>query len=93
MALRSKVKMVPPQYKKGGLHGTPMEKPKAKVITKEDLNASGCATPNCGHDHSVLYLHGGCHISAATTVRYEKVIETLIIDCAKCGKEITRIKL
>jgi hypothetical protein len=65
----------------------------SKTITKEDLNGMGCGTPNCGHDHSTLYLHASCHIGAATVVRYEKAIETLVIECAECEKEVVRIKL
>jgi hypothetical protein len=70
-----------------------MKKPKAKVITKEELNDAGCGTPNCNHNHSTLYLHGGCHINALTSVRYEKKIETLIIECGACEEEVVRIKL
>jgi hypothetical protein len=66
---------------------------KARTVTKSEMNASGCATPNCGHDHSILYLHAGCHPSSPTWVRYEKAIETLIITCHNCDKEVVRIKL
>jgi hypothetical protein len=66
---------------------------KAKVMTKEDLNKSGCGLPNCTHDHSKLFLHSSCHIEAPTWVIYEKAIETLIVKCADCGNEVIRIKL
>jgi hypothetical protein len=42
------------------------------ALTRTDLDASGCGTPNCDHDHSVLYLHGRCHPAAATRARYVK---------------------
>jgi hypothetical protein len=60
-------------------------------LTAKVLDASGCGTPNCGHDHSVLYLHPRCHPQAGTWVRYEKKSGTLIVDCARCNREIARV--
>lgn len=65
----------------------------AKTVTKEDLNAAGCAQPNCGHDHSVIYLHPGCHVGSTTIARYEKATEELILECNTCEKEVMRLKL
>jgi hypothetical protein len=90
------VRMVPPQYKKGGSHAmseSKIRKREAKTVTKVELNAAGCATPDCGHDHSTLYLHSACHTNSGSYVRYEKEIESLIITCARCDDEIIRIKL
>jgi hypothetical protein len=66
---------------------------KARTVTKADLNKQGCGVPNCGHDHSIVYLHGACHLSAPTWSRYEKKTETLIIECCVCKKEVIRIRL
>jgi hypothetical protein len=65
----------------------------AKTVTKQDLNAAGCGSEGCGHDHSVLYLHPGCHVGSATIVRYEKKTEELVIECNTCEKEVVRVKL
>jgi len=62
-------------------------------LTVEDLNKAGCGMPNCTHDHSVLYLHPRCHLSAGTRVRYEKKGRLLVIECWECGKEVARVKL
>jgi hypothetical protein len=64
-----------------------------KPISKYELNVMGCGEPNCKHDHSVLYLHSSCHPRSATWTRYEKISETLVITCAKCDKEVVRIRL
>jgi hypothetical protein len=64
-----------------------------KVITKGDLNSSGCSSPNCGHDHSELFLHSSCHIGAGTYVKYVKATERLHISCSQCEKEIVIIQL
>jgi hypothetical protein len=64
-----------------------------KPISKYELNVMGCGTPNCGHDHSILYLHAQCHPRSATWIRYEKIPEVLVITCAKCDKEVARIRL
>jgi hypothetical protein len=64
-----------------------------KVVTKKDLDASGCGVPDCGHDHSVLYLHPRCHLRAGTRVRYEKATGLLVVECVRCGREVTRIAL
>jgi hypothetical protein len=65
----------------------------ALTVTKEQLDASGCSSPNCNHDHSTLYIHAVCHISSAVCVKYEKKTGLIIVECAECDKEVIRIKL
>ena len=60
-------------------------------MLKAELDATGCNMPNCGHDHSVLYLHAICHPGYAVDVRYEKKLGHLVVTCHKCGQEVARI--
>lgn len=48
-----------------------------KVMTK-------CDTPNCTHDHSVLYLRPRCHPDAGLDVRYERGSGVVNVSCRKC---------
>jgi hypothetical protein len=63
------------------------------IVDKDILNNAACDNPDCGHDHSTLFLHSNCHNEAPTWTRYQKDIETLIITCAECDEEIIRIRL
>lgn len=64
----------------------------SRLLLKADLDAAGCAAPDCGHDHDqVLVLHARCHRSSAVDVRYEKRLGHLVITCHKCGYEVARI--
>jgi hypothetical protein len=62
-----------------------------RLLLKPELDAAGCDMPDCGHDHSVIYLHAACHPHSATRARYEKALGHLIIACHKCGTEVARI--
>jgi hypothetical protein len=68
-------------------------KPMSKTLTQADLNDRGCGTPNCGHDHSVLYLHSGCHPQTPTWAVYEKASGVLTIRCARCRKVVAQLKI
>lgn len=57
-------------------------------VGKAELDASGCETPNCMHDHTTLYLHSGCHPGAGLEARYEKKIGALFFNCAECDREV-----
>jgi hypothetical protein len=54
-------------------------------IGKATLDAMGCGTPGCTHDHSSLYLHSECHSEAPMWARYDKVNGALILECSICG--------
>lgn len=57
----------------------------AGPIGKAELDAMGCGTPGCAHDHSQLYLHSECHSGAPMWGRYDKKQGALILECSICG--------
>ncbi len=61
------------------------------TLTRVVLDKMGCATPFCGHDHSILYLHAQCHPRAKLDARYVKDDGVLILTCAVCQKETARV--
>lgn len=61
------------------------------ILTREDLDASGCDDPGCTHDHSILYLHSQCHPDHGVTARYDKRQGLVIICCLGCHVEVVRI--
>lgn len=65
--------------------------PPLPPLTAADLDKMGCGVPDCGHDHSILYLHSRCHLRAGSSVRYEKKSGLIIVDCKVCGKEVARV--
>lgn len=56
------------------------------VQTRSRLDKMGCSTPNCGHDHSELFLVPVCHERAGLEVKYVKATGYLILTCNECGK-------
>jgi hypothetical protein len=64
-----------------------------RPLTQTELDAQGCGTPNCGHDHSVLWLHGACHPSLGTRVAYHKTTGVLEITCRRCHRHIATIEV
>jgi hypothetical protein len=32
-----------------------------QALSKQELDAMGCSIPDCGHDHSIIYLNPRCH--------------------------------
>jgi hypothetical protein len=58
---------------------------------KAELDAMGCGTPDCEHDHSVLYLHPVCHKGAGTYVAYHKDLGVLTIECVECEQPLGAI--
>ena len=63
------------------------------ALSRKQLDATGCGEPNCGHDHSELYLHSICHPSAGTRVSYAKPTGMLTIECRRCGKLVAHVKV
>lgn len=60
-------------------------------LTADVLEQMGCSTPDCGHDHSELYLHSHCHPDAPVWPHYIKADHMLIFECAECDKEVARV--
>jgi hypothetical protein len=63
------------------------------ALTCEAMDQAGCGTPNCTHDHQVLFLRSTCHPGASTDVAYVKRTGTLRILCHRCERLITEIKV
>lgn len=63
------------------------------ALTKAQLDDSGCGTPNCGHDHSLLYVHPACHPHAALDAVYVKASGTLKVNCHRCGAYVVEIEV
>lgn len=61
------------------------------ALTRMDLDAAGCETPNCGHDHTVLYLYSRCHGSAGQRVSYDKRTGSIRIVCRKCEAVVAEV--
>jgi hypothetical protein len=61
------------------------------ALTRQELDRSGCGTPNCQHDHSVLYLEPRCHVGAGVFAKYTKATGAISFSCAKCRKPIIEI--
>lgn len=63
------------------------------TLTQAILDASGCDTPNCREDHSILYIKGHCHPRAAVEAAYHKASGTLRISCFRCRRPIAEIEV
>jgi hypothetical protein len=62
-------------------------------LTRQQLDAAGCGTPNCGHDHSVIYLVSGCHPASGVEVRFNKPRGLLEVRCKRCEKPVADVKV
>jgi hypothetical protein len=62
-----------------------------QALTADSMNRMRCENPNCGHDHSVLYLNASCHPKAGVEVRYTKATAILTLECKKCKKVVADI--
>ena len=62
-------------------------------LTRARLDAQGCGMPDCGHDHTVLHLHGRCHPSAGTRAKYDKRTGVLTIACRHCRKLVGEVRV
>jgi hypothetical protein len=60
-------------------------------VTQLDLDPMGCGTPDCGHDHSILFMHAQCHPKAGLEVAYHKALGALICRCNACKGEVSRV--
>ena len=57
-------------------------------LTRNVLDNAGCGTPDCDHDHSVLYVHSRCHTGAPFTAAYIKATGILKLTCAVCERPV-----
>jgi hypothetical protein len=62
-----------------------------KPLTRAKLDSMGCGMPDCGHDHTVLYLHSRCHPASGVSAHYDKRTGTLTINCRSCKTFIAEI--
>ena len=62
-----------------------------RLFLKADLDRAGCEIPNCGHDHSRIFLSCRVHVRCGADVCYDKTLGHLIATCCVCGQEIARI--
>jgi hypothetical protein len=63
------------------------------ALSRKQLDAMGCGTPNCGHDHTVLFIHGACHPSAGSRASYNKQTGLLTMICRQCKKPVAEVKV
>lgn len=61
------------------------------VLTREDLDATGCGNPGCTHDHTVLFLGTNCHPQAGLNVSYDKRTGRLCVTCRRCDAPAAEI--
>lgn len=64
-----------------------------KPLTRAELDRAGCDNPNCGHDHTVLFLHPVCHTGGGVEVAYDKRIGLLAIRCNVCGRRVAEVEV
>lgn len=63
-------------------------------LTQRDLDNAACGMPGCTHeDHSEVWLHGRCHMSAGTCVMYRRGTGVIVISCRQCGAFINAIEV
>lgn len=55
------------------------------------MDAAGCGTPNCTHDHTILYLHSRCHPGRGAEVYYDKRTGVLTVKCRVCKRPIALV--
>ncbi len=62
--------------------------------TRATMDVAGCGVPNCGHDHSVLFLHpAGCHMTAGLEAAYTKRTGLLVLRCQRCKQVAAEIEV
>jgi hypothetical protein len=61
------------------------------ALTCEQLDPAGCGSPNCNHDHTVLYLYARCHPNAGAMVSYDKRTSSIRVMCRRCKAEIAEV--
>jgi hypothetical protein len=64
-----------------------------KPLTQLELFHGGCSTPDCGHDHSTLYINQHCHEHAGLDVCYIKAEGILRMECHVCEKLVVDVKV
>lgn len=64
-----------------------------KPLTKAALDIAGCDTPNCGHDHSVVFLTPACHPGGGVEIAYDKRTGHLRITCNVCERRVAEVEV
>lgn len=67
--------------------------PRPEPLTQSELDQQGCDTPNCGHDHTVLFLSATCHPRAGLQVSYSKATGVLTCACRTCKATVGEIRV
>jgi len=60
------------------------------VCSQQSLSGLGCDTPNCSHDHTVLFFHPRCH-NKGVSAAYNKQTGNLSLTCRICDKPLIAI--
>jgi len=63
------------------------------VLTRDDLDLFRCSTPNCGHDHTIIYLNPGCYIDGGVDAFYDKRDGTLTLSCNVCDEPFATLQI
>lgn len=81
---------LPPQYRAAAPAPTQriqIDMPQPLPLTRQMLDRltqGGCATPNCPHDHSKMYIHSVCHPKITPEILYNRDTGRLTIFCPEC---------
>jgi len=60
---------------------------------RADLDPAGCDMPDCGHDHSVLFLVARCHMRAGVDASYHKKDGTIRLACHQCNAPVASLEV
>ena len=55
------------------------------------MDLSQCGSPDCDHDHSVLFLVQRCHPASGAEVHYTKATGVLTIRCKQCEALVAEV--
>lgn len=62
------------------------------MLTKEDLDQAQCQQPGCTEIHGPFFLHGRCHMNAASFAS-TFLNPVLTIRCSECNRGIAEIAI
>jgi hypothetical protein len=65
-----------------------VEDERSGPVGKAELEAMGCETPGCTHDHSVIYMASHCHPGGGLFVKFVKDVGALIMECKVCRQPV-----
>jgi hypothetical protein len=64
-----------------------------KPLNRAALDKAGCDNPNCGHDHTVLFLQSACHPGGGVEAAYDKRTGLLTIRCNVCERRVVEVEV